>query len=130
MLVRMSVNVIAMTMWVGMNFPRHSATGRKRSGDPLEHASQIEHAEENQHQAYGKLHRESDTRGNHPAEQKDSASDQQDREGVAHSPKRANQRGMADLSISGNDGCDGNHMVRIGRVPHPEKESQRDNGEQ
>jgi hypothetical protein len=129
-LVRMSMNVISMAMWVRMSEPRYSAGRRERVGNPLEHAGQVKDAQKNQHQADGKFHRETDARWNDPAEQNNSAAHQQDRKRVAHAPNGANQRGVADLSVSRDDGCNGDDVVRVGGVPHSEEEAERDDGEQ
>src|SRR5271155_3786896 len=127
--VRMSVSVITVTVRVRMSLPRYSRPRRKRVGYPLKHAGQVQDTQENQHQADGKFHRKTDARWNHPAEQDDSAAHQEDRERMTHTPKCANQRGVADLSISGNDGCNGDYVVGVGGVAHSEEEAQRDDGE-
>lgn len=90
MLVRMSMNVIAVTMRVRMGRRRYSDGWRKRVGNPLERAGQVKNAEENQHQADGEFHGETDARRDNPAEQNNSASHQEDGERVAYSPNCAN----------------------------------------
>jgi len=85
MFVRMSMNVVAVTMRVRMG-RRYSDGWRKCVGNPLERAGQVKNAEENQHQADGEFHGETDARRNNPAGQNNSASHQEDGERVAYSP--------------------------------------------
>jgi hypothetical protein len=129
-LVRMRVNVIVVTVRVRMACACNSARGSNGAGDPLEDTGEVQDAQENEHQAHGKLHREAHARRNYPAEENDSTSHDQDRERMADSPKHTNQRSMADLSIARDDSGDGDDVVGIGGVAHPEKESKSDDGEQ
>jgi hypothetical protein len=82
-LVRMSVNVIAVAVRVRMGCAGNSSDGRKRLRHPLEYAGEVQEAQKDQHQADRKLHREADARGNHPAEEDDSASHDENCERVA-----------------------------------------------
>jgi hypothetical protein len=126
MLVRVSVNVVAMTMKVRMSCSRHSAGGGERAGNPLEYAGQVRDAQENQHQADRKLHRETDARGNHPAEKNNSATNDENGQRVAEPPKRTDQCRMADLLVSRHNGRDGDHVIGIRGMPHAEEEAEHD----
>jgi len=129
MMVRMSMDVVAMAVGMRMSCSRYCSTRRKRVRNPLEHAGQVKDTQENQHQSHGEFHGETDASWNNPAEQNDSASHQQDREGVAHAPQCTDHRSVADLSVPCDDGCNSDHMIGIGGMPHPEEEAERDDGE-
>src|SRR4029077_3078378 len=126
--VGMRVNVISVA--VRMRMARSRSSARRSDGirDPLKHAGKVQNAQENEHQAHGKLHRQAHPRGNYPAEKNDSASHDEDRERVADSPKRANQRSVADPFVSRDDGRDGDDVVGVCGMAHPEKESKSDYG--
>ena len=119
MLVGMNVIVVAGAMSMRITYARLCATGRKRVVHPLQQARQVKDAQENQHQSHRKLHREANTLRHHPAEQNNSASDQKNRERVTHTPKSADDRSVADLSVSCDDGGNGNDVIGIRGVPHP-----------
>ena len=113
-----------------MSGSRYSVAGSKRLGNPSEHAGQVQDAQENQHQPNGKLHRKTNARGNHPAKQNDSASNDKDRERMAETPKCTNQCGLTDLFGPRDNGRNGDHMVGVRGMPHSEKKSKRDDGDQ
>jgi hypothetical protein len=47
---------------------------------------------------------------------------------VAHAPKRACQRSARKLALARHDGGNGNYMVRICSVAHPQKKTYRNDG--
>ena len=128
-LVGMGMNVIAVGVRVRVSRAGYSTAGQKCVGNPLEHAGEIQDAEEDQHQSDGKFHGETDASGNHPAEKNNSAAYQENGEGVTHAPKCANHRGVANLAVARNDGGDSDDVVGICSVPHSEEETESDNGE-
>ena len=87
-------------------------------------------AQKNQHQPHGKFHREANTCGNHPAEKNDSASHRKNRQRMSDTPERANHGGVAHFFVARDDRRDSDHVIGISGVAHPEKEAERDDGEQ
>ena len=87
---RVRVDVVAVSVRMRMAGPRRCKSAGKRIGDPLEHPSEIQNAQKNQHQPHRKFHREADARGNHPAEKNDSASHHENRQRMTDAPERPN----------------------------------------
>jgi hypothetical protein len=94
--------------------------------DPLQDASEIQDAEQNQHKSHRQFHREADTNGNDRAEQDEFSANEEDREGVADSSEGADSDGVLDGAIARDDGGDGDDVIGIGGVAHAEEEAERD----
>src|ERR1700741_1252120 len=93
--------------------------------DPAHHAGKIQYAQKNEHEADRKLHRKAEARRNNDAEQNDERSDQKDCDGVAESPKDADERRAPDCALAADDRGDGDDVIGVRRMAHAEKESQR-----
>src|SRR5439155_11690793 len=76
------------------------------------------------------LHRQADPRGDHDPEEDDRAADEDDGQGVTDAPQGADEGGAPDLALAAHDRGDGDHVVGIGGVPHPEEEAQEDHREE
>ena len=57
-------------------------------------------------------------------------SNYQNRQRMAQSPESADQAGMTNAVLAAYDRGDGDDVIGVSRVPHPEQESESDNGEQ
>jgi hypothetical protein len=141
MSVRVGMNVIAVSVRVGMvdagaAIVMISADAvmvlrvREIVCDPLQDASEIQDAEQNQHKSRRQFHREADTRGNDPAEQDEFSANEEDREGVADSSEGADSDGVLDGAIARDDGGSGDDVIDIGGVAYTKEETERDDGEQ
>src|SRR5215469_3246294 len=120
-----------MIMLIDMGLsPRHTrVTGRKLFAEPFHGTSEVEHAEQNQHQAHGEFHSQAGAGRDDDAEENDGAADNGDRQGMATAPKNADQAGFQDGTLPADDCRNGNDMVGIGGVAHPEKKTDYKNGE-
>src|SRR5262249_34704461 len=56
------------------------------------------------------------------------AADGEDRECVPDTPEHSGPRGAADRALTAHDRGDGDDVVRIGRVTHPEEEAEKQDG--
>ena len=97
--------------------------------EPLHGAGQIESAEKNQHQAYGKFHGETGAGRDDYAEKDDGAANDGDGQRVTATPEDADEAGFGDGAFAADDGGNGNDVIRIGGVAHPEEEADGENGE-
>jgi hypothetical protein len=128
--VPMQIDVIAVHVRMRVRLYLSAGRGRKTLVDPMEETSQVHDAKENQHQRNGKLHGQTDSCGNDPSEEDDGPTDGDDCECVADPPQRANQGSVLDCTVARDDRGDGDDVVRVGGVAHPEEKTQRDDGEQ
>lgn len=128
--VRMSVNVIAVTVGVRMNRYLTLASVKLRCRHGMCEADQIPDSQQDQHEAYRKLHGQTDTRGDHKIKENDGAAYDKDRQRVAKSPENADQGGALGASLLGDNCGYRDYMVGIGGVPHSEEKSDHDDGEQ
>ena len=103
--------------------------GRNRLCYPAHDPREIQSSQENQHQAHGKFHREANSCRDHKPEQDDCRTNSENRDRVTQAPERANQRRLADASLTAHNGRYGDDMVRISRVAHAEKKTKRKDGE-
>jgi hypothetical protein len=103
--------------------------GRNRFRYPAHDPREIQSSQQNQHQADGKFHRETNSCRNHKPEQDDCRTNSENRDRVTQAPERANQRRLADASLTAHNGRYGDDMVRISRVAHAEKKTKRKDGE-
>jgi len=102
---------------------------REFFAEPLRDAGEVQHAEKNQHQAYGEFHGEADARRNDEAEENDAGADHGDRKSVAAAPKNADEAGFRDGAFVADDGRDGDDVIGISGVTHPKEKTNRKNGE-
>ena len=122
-----SVEVIDRRVGVGGGLAAVSVAGVcVEAGDLLAEASQIENAEEDEHDADGKLHGEAETGRDDEREEDDGGADGEDGQRVTGSPERSDQRCARKAALAGDDGGDGDHVIGISGVPHAEEEAERE----
>ena len=93
-------------------------------------AEYVHQTENDQHQANRKLHAEAHTRRDYEVKENNCGADSENRQCMAETPERPDRRGLQYAALPADDGRHRDDMIGIGGVPHPEKESQRDDGEQ
>jgi hypothetical protein len=81
-------------------------------------------AEQNQHDCDREFHREPEPGWNRNFENYDRRSHQQHGQSVAESPYDTDSRGGAKPMLAAQDSGDGDHVIGIGRMAHPEHESE------
>src|SRR5258708_38788382 len=116
-------------LFLGLAFLRHAGTveSSKRNGFP--ESSYIHYSKNDQHDRDGKFHAESNSNWNYQVEENDRGADHEDRQGVANAPKGSNQRGTSLVLLITHDSSDGDHVIGIRGVTHPEKKSYGEDGE-
>jgi len=82
-------------------------------------------AEQDQHDCDREFHREPKPGWNRNFENHDRRSHYQHRQSVAKSPYDTDSRGGAKAMFAAQDGGDGDHVIGIGRMAHPEHESEK-----
>jgi hypothetical protein len=82
-----------------------------------------------EHQRHRELERQAKPRRYHESEEKNRAADQHDGSGVAGSPERTDACRSRDRSVLADDRHDGQDVVGIGGVPHPEEKPKGEDGE-
>lgn len=107
-----------------------TARRREISSDPLGDAGQIQNAQQDEHESDCQLHREPDTRRNYQVEDDNSCTDDEDSDGVADAPEDSDQACVPDALLPADDGGDGDNVIWIGGVAHPQDKTQRDDGQQ
>ena len=89
-------------------------------GEALQDSSEVQDAEQNEHQSHGQLHAEAEAGGNHNLEEDDGDADDEDGERVAKAPHGADKSGLADVPLFADDGGHRDHVIGIGGVAHSE----------
>ena len=114
--VSMHVRFTSVPVHVRVN---HAGTvlGSETFGDPACETSQIQHAQENEHQSNGQFHCQADAGWNGQIEYDDSGAHQHDRDGVPEAPQDADDPRVPDTLLPAHDGRDRNDVVWIGGVP-------------
>ena len=97
--------------------------------DLLHDARQVQDAQDDQHQRDTELHGEPDPWRDLYAEEDDECAYGKDGYGVSKAPDRPDECCPADASLPADNGRDGDHMVRVRRVPHAEQEAKSDDEE-
>ena len=114
---------------VGMVAGDFRVGGREFFAEVFGDAGEIQDAEEDQHQADGKFHRQADAGGDGEAEEDDGGADDENRQCVADAPEDADPAGFQDGAFAADDGGDGDDVVGIGGVAHAEDEADAENGQ-
>ena len=125
----MKVQVVVMLMDVSVRSRHLRMAGRKLFAEPFHHPGEIEHAEQNQHQAHGEFHGEAGTGRDDHAEENDGAADNGNRERVAAAPEDTNEASFQDGTLAADDGGNGNDVIGISGVAHAKEETDYKNGE-
>ena len=94
----------------------------------LHEGRQIPESEHHQHERDRHLHRQADCGRDHHTEEDDGASDDGDREGMAHAPQTADQDAGPQPSLSRDDRADGDDVIRVRGMTHAEQEAERNHG--
>jgi hypothetical protein len=94
--------------------------------DALRDACKVEDAEQDEHQADGQFHGETDARWNDHIEENDGSADTEDGDGVADAPEDANDSGLPDAALTTHDRGDSDDVVGIRGVTNTKNKSQTD----
>ncbi len=120
---------VAVLVDVGVRSRHARVAGRELFAEPFHRSGEIENAEQNEHQAYGEFHGQARAGRYHYAEEDDGASDNGNGERVTAAPEDADQARFEDGTLAADDGGNGNDVIGIGGVTHPEKKTDEKNGE-
>ena len=121
---------IPMAMNVAVDHRAGAMHGCESLGDPLCGTTQVQHSEQDQHEADGEFHGEADARRDHQIEENDGCSDQNDRDGVSDAPENPDQSGVVDILLAAYDRADRDYMVGISCVPDAQQEAHADDRQQ
>jgi len=123
------MDVMVVLVKVGM-FPADlGMSGREFLAEPLGNAGEIENAKQDQHEADSKFHGETDAGRDDKVEEDDGYADGDDGDGVAESPKGADQGRFGERTLAAHDGGYGDDVIGIGGMAHAEQETDGENGE-
>lgn len=125
MIVQVSVMLVEMSMFPG----NVRMGGGEFFTQPFGDAGEIQNAEENEHQPHGKFHGQADTRRDDDVEENDGGADKDDGDGVAESPKSADEGGFRKRAFAADDSGNGDDVIGIGGMAHAEEEADGENGE-
>jgi len=125
----MKMQVVVVLVEVGMRSDQGRMAGRKFFAEPFHGAGEVEKAEQDEHEANREFHREARARRNSHAEENDGAADDGDGQRVAAAPEDADETGFGNGTLAADDGGNGDDMIGIGGVAHPEKKADGENGE-
>ena len=122
----MKVGIVLVNVAVFANNVRMG--GRELFAEPLGDAGEVENAKEDEHEAYGKFHGESNAWGNDDIKKDDGGTDDNDSDGVAESPECAYESGTGEGTLATDDSGDGNNVIGIGGMAHAKKEADHEDG--
>ena len=117
-------------MRVRMNHFGVAMRRREAISDPLRDSGQTQNAKQNQHQTDSQFHRQPDFYRDRQIKKDNPRANEQDGDGMTQPPECSDQAGMTDAVLAADDCRDGDYMIGVGCVSHPEQESESDNGEQ
>ncbi|MEY2439360.1 MAG: hypothetical protein QOI34_745 [Verrucomicrobiota bacterium] len=123
MSMRVSVNIITMAVYM---FVR--GIGGNASAQGAQRPSEIERPQQYQHKGDTKFQTQTKPFRNHDTKEYNRAAHEQQGEAMADSPKYAGERGASNAALAANNGGNGNDMIRVGCVPHAEKETKEEDG--
>jgi len=129
---RVAMNEVAMNVRMRVRVSmrmRGIGGGRERLSDPARESGKVQNSQQDQHQADGQLHSEAEPRRNHHSEKNDRRAHQKNRDGMPQSPQHSDQSRVTYAALAANNRGDGDHVVRVGGMPHPQEKSERDNRE-
>lgn len=118
----MTVDEVSMPVWMRV---ASRVKWRDCFRDPAHQTGEIEYTKKYQHQAHRQFHRKPNSWRDNQAEQNDGRADQQNRDGVAEAPEAPNECRMPDAALAAYDGRNGNNVVGIGGVAHPDEKTKR-----
>src|SRR5882762_8726744 len=102
---------------------------RKFLADPFHRASKIQYAQEDQHQADAKFHGQPDASRNRQPKQYDRCANSKNRQRMAEPPQNPDEGRFADGAFAADDGGNGDDVVGVRCMAHPQKETNRENGQ-
>src|ERR1700760_3792016 len=129
MLVPVKMQRAAVFVNVGVLTGNGGMRGREFFAHPLGDAGEIEDAEKYKHQADGEFHGEADARRDHNVKHNDGSADEDDGDGMAQSPKGADEGGLRERAFARNDGGDRDHMIGVSGMAHAEEKANKQDGE-
>ena len=124
--VRMRMDRIAVRMGVRMD-DQFGAGGRASAQSNHRVTNEIcrrSDAQQDQHDCHGELHRQSKPRRDRNFENDYSRADDQHSQSMAEAPHHPDSRGDRKPSLAAQNRCDRDHVIGIGRMTHPEHQSQ------
>jgi hypothetical protein len=127
----MLVHVVAMCMQVVMKIERMSFLSARMGAGRADRASdpgQGENAEQDQHDADRKFHRQTESWWDDDPEQDDRRTDPHHRDGMSHAPGSADQCRARQATLAADDRRNSDHVVGVGRMSHPEEEAEKQEG--
>jgi hypothetical protein len=124
--VRVAMNVVAMTVRVGMQRAAVPARREQPVTNPLHESGQVHDSENDEHQGHAELHREAQPRRYGDLEHDDGAADEENGDRVPNAPRASHQRRAPQRAVPGDDGGDRDDVIGIGGMPHTEKEPEDD----
>lgn len=92
------------------------------------HPRQGKNTEQDEHDAYGELHRQAEPWRDDDPEDDDRRTDRHDRDGMAYAPGGADQRRARHAALAADNRRNSYHVVGIGRVSHPKEEAEKQEG--
>src|SRR4029077_2891154 len=119
--VRVSVQVCAMKMYMGMSLECFGVRGREFVADPFHRAGEVQYAEQDQHQCDREFQREPDARRNYDSKKNNCGPDHQNRQGVPDSPQHADPPGSRNRFLAADYRRHRDHVIRIRRMAHPQE---------
>src|SRR5882762_1902097 len=102
---------------------------RKLLAHPFHRAAKIQYAQEDQHQADAKFHGQPDASRNRQPKQYDRCADGKNRQRMADSPQNPNEGRLSNRAFATNDGGNGDDVVGVSGMAHPQKETNCENGQ-
>src|SRR5712664_92562 len=102
---------------------------RKLLAHPFHRAAKIQYAQEDQHQSNAKFHGQPNASRNRQPEQYDRCTNSKNRQRVAEAPQNPDEGCFADGAFATDDGGNGDDVVGVRCMAHPQKETNRENGQ-
>src|SRR5579864_2556853 len=120
----MDVAGVRMRMRVNDQSTRGIESSHSEPGEQmLQKVRRCRESQQNQDECDRELHRESKARGDAEFEKYNRSADGEHGCRMAETPYQADARGGAESALVTENRSNGNNMVRVGRVPHPEHQA-------
>ncbi len=123
MTARMRMDILAVSVGVRMHELRAVMAMGKGFGNGPANAGDVPKAKRDQRRAHRQLHAETKPDGNYQMKENDRAADEENRQGVAHSPEKACRRRAGQRAFPADEGGDGDDVVGVGGVAQSEKKT-------
>jgi len=122
------VRVVAVCMQVFMKIERMFAVGADMGvgcADSAPDSSQGKNAKQDQHHADREFHGQTEPWRDDNPEYDDRRTNGHDRDSVSDAPSGANQRRTRYAALAADDRRNGDHVIGVGRMPHPEEKAKK-----